>query len=185
MEPLFWEYYEDKFTSHNEWKHALGKLAFFGGVGKKGGVKIDAFNIIDFNYWGGEKLSAVRTLWGQPLIEFHHEFFDATFRPLSDCTFDASDWFTINGKNAHGYYQNFLSLFIRHGILFENFMLDEKEFTFTRDVVLPAFIAVCRATGRKPLIVPLEPTTIEGERFWMCYPDKSKLFVLDKLNGNS
>jgi len=183
MQPLFWEYHTDMFTPRNEWKHALGKLAFFGGVGKKGGLKIDAFNIIDFNSWSGEKLSAVRTLWGQSLVEFHHEFFNASFRPLSNCAFDASRWFATNGKHAHGYYQNFLSLFIRHGILFENFMLNEKEFTFTRDVVMPAFIAVCNETGYKPLIVPLEPTAIEGERFWMCYPEKTKSFVLERLQS--
>ena len=35
--PLFWEYYEDKFTPNNYLKLSLGKLKFLLGIGKKQG----------------------------------------------------------------------------------------------------------------------------------------------------
>lgn len=181
LEPLFFEYLEDKFTSNNEWKHALGKLFFYAGKGKKGGSKIESFNVIDFNQFNGKKISEVRTLWGQSLVDFHHEFFNARYREADAAFFDASAWFKHHGPSALEYYKSFLALFVRHGILFENFMIDQKEIAFTREIFLPAFIAVSEELGLKPLIVNLEPTEIEGDRFWMCHPVEDKEFVLAKL----
>lgn len=182
LEPLFWEYHQDKFTSNNEWKHSLGKLFFYQGKGKKGGAKIDTAKIIDFNTWNGKPLHEVTTLWNQPLIDFHHEFFSARFREVGSIFFDATDWFIRQGKQASKYYESFLTLFVRHGILFENFMLDQKEVEFTEKVFLPAFFAVWEKTGQKPLIVSLEPTDIEGDQFWICHPEEHKDFVIQKLD---
>ncbi|MEO5646122.1 MAG: hypothetical protein ABIQ91_01460 [Candidatus Paceibacterota bacterium] len=181
IQPLFWEYYDDKFTSNNEWKHSLGKLAFYKGKGKKGGSKIDTVNIIDFNVSNGKKISEVKTLWGQSLVDFHHEFFDTRFRPGTGLYFDATKWFSQNGGTAKSYYKHFLALFVRDGILFENFMLDEKEYSFTKEVFLPAFLQVWHETGQKPLIVSLEPTDIEGDQFWICHPDEDRDFIVNKM----
>jgi hypothetical protein len=38
LKPLFFEYYKDKFTSNNEFKHSLGRLLFYKGRGKKDGM---------------------------------------------------------------------------------------------------------------------------------------------------
>jgi len=72
---------------------------------------------------------------------------------------------------ADKYYTPFTALFIKDAILFENFMLDSKEISFTKDIFLSAFIEVYRKTGCKPLIVALEPTDIEGDEFWPCHPN--------------
>lgn len=181
LRPLFWEYYADKFTSNNEWKHSLGKLFFYEGRGKQGGMKLKSKNVVDFNKVNGKPFSDVQTLWGQPLIEFHHELYQSRFRNLDGNHFDASDWLSENGKTALSYYESFLSLFLKHGILFENFMLDAKEFEFTRDVFFPAFCRVYAQTGLKPLVVALEPTDIEGDQFWICHPDDDREFVEAKL----
>lgn len=185
LKPLFWEYYSDKFTSNNECKRTLGKLFFFKGKGKNGGLKIDSTNIIDFNNYNGHPISSIKTLWGQNFIDFHHEFFRSCFRDMTDTFFDSSEWFKLNGKTAQGYYKSFLTLFIRNGILFENFLLDEREKSFTENVFMSAFIDIHNELGLKPLIVALEPTNIEGNQFWLCYPGENEKYVEAKLNSAS
>ncbi len=180
LEMLFWEYLEDKFTSNNEWKHSLGRLLFYKGKSASGDPIIEAKTIVDFAHFDGAKLSSVETLWGQNLVEFHHEFIEKRFRNVHHTFFDASTWCKENGGGSEGYYRPYLSLFIKYGILFENFMLDSKEIAFTRKVFLPAFIEVYKKTGHKPLVVSLEPTDIEGDRFWLCHPYEDKEFVLEK-----
>jgi hypothetical protein len=178
LNPLFWEYYEDKFVSNNEVKYHLGKLNFFKGVGKKGGLKLENKNIIDFNSCNGKKLCRVKTIFDESLISFHHRFFEKTYKKLPpDYFFDASDWFKTHGGNAANYYKNYLSLFVANAIEFENFMLDEKELSFTKELFLPAFCQVIKEFGVKPLIVALEPTNIETSELWMCYPYSSKKFI--------
>ncbi len=182
LEPLFWEYYDDKFTSNNEWKHSLGKLSFYNGKGKKGGSKVDTLKIIDFNTSNGKKISEVSTLWGQSLVDFHHEFFNERFRTHKGTCYDATAWFSRNGSTAQSYYEHFLTLFVRHGILFENFVLDDPiEAAFTKEIFLPAFLKVWKKIGNKPLIVSLEPTDIEGDKFWICHPGEHKDFIVQKL----
>ncbi len=183
---VFWEYYQDKFTSNNEWKHSLGKLKFYNGMGKKHGMKVDRVSIIDFNSFVGKKISEVKTLWNQSIVSFHHDFFKKTYGNIGGGKFyDASSWFAFQGSSAENYYTPFLSLFIKDGILFENFMLDTKELSFTRDIFLPAFFEVIRLTGKKPLIVALEQPDTETNEFWLCHPGSGRGFVDRKLKLNS
>lgn len=183
--PMFFEYSEDKYTDNNEWKYYLGKMLFYSGKGKNGGEKISNMNIIDFNTSRGKKINAVKTIWGQNLVDFHHEFFRETYinKNKEIVLFDASEWFSKSGGSAKEYYKNFLALFVSHGILFENFMIDVKELEFTKNIFLPAFIKVLNETGKKPLIVALEPTKIESSLFWMCHPSDTKEFVNSKINS--
>jgi hypothetical protein len=185
LTPLFFEYLNDKYTDNNDWKYYLGKMPFFSGKGKKGGEKITWLNVIDFNTSRGKKINEVKTLWGQSLADFHHELFDEAYQKKEKNVtfFDASEWFSKSGGTAKDYYKNFLTLFISHGILFDNFMLDAKEMMFTRDIFLDAFIQVYQDTGGvKPLIVALEPTEVESNLFWFCHPYSSKSFVDKKLS---
>ena len=182
LKPLFWEYHQDKFVAKNEVKYYLGMLAFFLKRGKKGGLVCEYEKIIDFNSSNGKKLSEVKTVWDQDLISFHHSLFNTTYRVFSpEVFFDASDWLKNHGGTALDYYKNYLMLFITHGILFENVMLDSKEISFTREIFLPAFIDVMKRTGSKPIIVALEPTEIETDEFWMCHPHSSKELVNNTL----
>ncbi len=177
MKPLFLEYYEDKFTSNNAWKLYLGKLAFYEGVGKKGGAKINYETIIDFNKYNGKKISEVETLWGERLTDFHRNLFAHNYLHLDDDIFlDGSEWFRSCGGNAVKYYEIFLALMISNGILLENFMLNKDEFMFTKDIFLPAFKFVSDYFGIKPIIVALSPTLIETEEFWLCQNPKTQLW---------
>jgi len=181
LDPLFFEYTEDKFTSNNPLKHSLGKMHFMGNVGKKGGMNMDATNIIDFVESDGKPINDVKTKWGEELVVFHHRYFNEKFRPMPDSFFNGSRWLMSKGSSASEYYKSFFLLFVRHGVLFENMMLDPKEKIFAEKVFLPAFLSVYNELGLKPLIVALGPTDIEGDRFWMCYPAADKEYVDTKM----
>lgn len=181
IKPLFWEYHDDKFTSNNPIKHSLGKLPVHMGIGKKGGIKLNFKNVIEFNQSNGKKIHEVKTLWNQSLIDFHHEMLEKVFPGAEKYVFNASEWFHKNKGNAKDYYRNYVALFVRNGILFENFVLEGDELEFTRNIFLPAFIEAYEKTGKKPLIVALEPTEIEGDYFWVCHPPEALDFIEAKL----
>jgi len=181
LQPLFWEYHTDKYTPNNELKRTIGRLFFFNGRGKKNGARINSLNVIDFNTSNGKPIGSLMTTWGQSLIDFHHEFFRECYRDIPGSLFDSSDWFQLNGKTSDSYYTAYLSLFLRHGILFENVMLDKSELSFTKNTFLPAFLSLFREFGLKPLIVALEPTKEESDPLWMCYPGPDKKFVEEKM----
>jgi len=172
LRPLFFDHHDDKFVANNEWKYHLGNLCFYQGRNPNGSMRQEYKKIIDFNAYDGHHIPDVKTLWGESLIKFHYHLFAARFPEQVDNLYSASPWLKKH-VSAQDYYPAFLLLFIRNGILFENFMLDKKEFVFTRDIFLPAFLKTWKITGHKPLIVNLEPTDIEGDQFWMCHPQRT------------
>ncbi|MCF7831831.1 MAG: hypothetical protein K9M36_03030 [Candidatus Pacebacteria bacterium] len=169
LQPLFWEYHEDKFTSNNKTKHALGRLHVNKGRGADKRTIVKKYTIFDFNKYNGKKISEIYTDKGERLIDFHHKLLDKVISNASNLAFDSSDWLKKHGDDASLYYSKFLSLFLSHAILFENFMLDESEKDFTVGIFLPAFLEAVRFFGEKPIIIALNPTEIEGEDFWYCY----------------
>lgn len=177
IEPLFFEYHDDKLIYKNPWKYHLGKLKFFQGAGKGGGMKTESREIINFDTWHGKKISTVKTLWGQSLVDFHHQVFLKRHPGLEKSLFDGSSWYDANGVEPKEFYKRFLALFIKNGILFENFLLDYKEIDFTRKIILPAFFDVMLEFNLKPLIVALEPTEIEGNDFWLFHPWSNETHV--------
>jgi len=182
LTPVFGEYSSDKFTSNNLSKYYLGKIAFHFGFGKKNGAKIKYKNIIDFNKANGKPLSSITTHWNQNLVDFHRELFLLKYPQFTDeFFFDISKWLTKNGGNAKFFYNKFLALFVRHGILFENFMLEKEELKFTKEYFLPAFFKAWEDLGEKPIIIALAPTEVEGDLFWFYYPPEFLKNIEDKL----
>lgn len=172
IEPLFLEYYKDKFTPNNYTKKYLGKLAFYAGTGKKGGHIVEYLKIIDFNNSNGKKIEEVKTLKEQSLIDFHHSLFSLQGHSHinKEHFFDASSWFKTCGGKASSYYYFYIALMIQNGILFENFMpTDKSERDFVNKVFLKNFILIKNYFNLKPIIVALNPTEIENEEFWLCY----------------
>lgn len=170
MEPVLLEYLDDKLALENKSKYFLCKLTFFEGFGKHGGLKTTKIPVVNFNSVSGHPISSISTVSQQPLVEMHHEFFRRAFGRFADNVCDISRWYKENGGCASQYYDFFLSIFVKNGILFENFLLAKAEINFTRDIFLKAFVRVWQRTGYKPLIVALEPTTIEGDEFLYYYP---------------
>lgn len=169
FKPLVFEYINDKFCTKNNDKLRLAKMPFFIGRNKKGDAIIKNHTVLDCAHADGKQCNKVQTLWGEKFVEFHHRLF--SFNTTDIEIFDASLWFMTNGKSAKQYYQNFLSLFVCNGILFENFLMDEREGRFTSEVVIPAFEKVQTYFGAKPLIVPAIPEDEIDDIYWWCYPE--------------
>ncbi len=172
LEPLFGEYSDDVFFSINEQKKYWGKIMYF----ESPDIFQNHTKIIDFKICEGKKISEIKTLKGQLLVDFHHGLFEKTSVPVSqDAFYNISVWLHRHGKKAKNYYRPVLAWFIQHAMLFENFVLkDPKELTFIKNIFLPAFINVYKETGCKPLIINLLPTDIEDRKFWFCHPKNTE-----------
>ena len=170
FQPLILEYTHDRFNNRNEWKFSLAKLRFHKGHNRLGESIFENRTIIDINASNNVPIREIRTEWGEPLHEFHHRLFGTLFPQFTDAPYDLSEWLHVYGPTAKEYYKAFLSLFLKDGILFENFLFDGKEASFTDTVILPALEELRNESGYKPLIIPLEPTTIEGDQFWLSHP---------------
>ncbi len=183
LRPLILEYLDDMFTNRNDWKYSLGRFFLYKGLDKNSDPIFEAEHIIDFNQSNGKPISSISTHWEQNLVDFHHELFFQTYPNLEENVYDISWWVKENGKDARTYYKAFLSLFLTHGILFENFLLETSEGAFTRNVILPTLLEIQKESGFKPLIVALEPTEIEHQRFWLSHPHKGTYDFLKKKQG--
>jgi hypothetical protein len=168
LRPCLAEFTNDKFVSLNSDKYVLGKMPFFDRKNKKGETMFNSKSIIDFNKYDGQCISAVQTQWGESLVGFHHRLLG--FYPLRAELVEVSSWFNLNGAKAVAYYHHYLTLFICHGILFENFITNEEEERFSKSVVFPAFNQVVEHFGMKPLIVQLVPHEVASDIYWRCYP---------------
>lgn len=170
---VIWEYHDDLFAPENRDKYALGRMGFYGGLGRNGGRRIEYMRIIDVEAMNRRRLKDITTFRDESLIDFHHRLLAAECPEIgADALYDGSQWFADHGGNARQYYAGFVSLFLRHAILFETFVLqDAGEREFTREVFLPAFNKLTQTTGLKPLVVQAEREDWEGDEFWQLYPE--------------
>ena len=180
LQPLILEYTNDQFNDRNEGKYFLGKLCFHKGRNHKAEMIWENARIIDFNGSNNRPINSIKTIWGESLVDFHHGLFSRSFPKHAGNISDISDWLHTFGPRPKEYYKPFLSLFLRDGILFENFHPGGKETTFTRDIILPALTAIREESGYKPLIVTIEPTEIEEDRFWHAHAYHEKAFLEEK-----
>ena len=169
----------DKFVAHNPLKYALGRLSFCKKMtSSSNGCQEDfeTLRIIDFNEAAGKPLRDVKTVWGEGFVEFHNRLFQEVCGKAEFSICDESTW--MNGRfrsNALEYYRHLLPFFIAHGVMFEDYLInDMKERDFVETHILPAFDEAERTFGFRPLITSLVPTSIESGRFWLAYPHKVK-----------
>jgi hypothetical protein len=178
---------EDRFVPKNQLKKALGKLPISTGISMKDGQcheRYEYVNIIDFSRTDGKKFSEIETLWGESLSDFHA----GLFKELANHTVqivDESAWINRTHRgNLLAHYKKFLALFIVHGILFEDYALEDKEEArFIEGVLRPAFRFVEREFGCRPLIAQLTPTSVESPTFWISYPKRVLDIVREKSNA--
>ncbi|MDO8659313.1 MAG: hypothetical protein Q7K54_01805 [Candidatus Parcubacteria bacterium] len=165
--PVFFECYDDKFTSNNKFKHSLGQLHIQNGKNKNDKDMLEKITIIDFNKSNGKKLHEVKTTWGESLVDFHHRLF--TTHDINDIHFlDEKDWNKESGnEKPDQFYLKFFLLNTCFGILFENFLTSKgPEGDFTKKIILPAIDKVVNLTGVKLLIVPIGPLEVEDDDLW-------------------
>jgi hypothetical protein len=167
LHPIFLEYFDDKFTSNNKYKHSLGQLHIQNKIDKNGNKVVENITIIDFNESNGKRLKDIKTLWGESLIDFHKNLFKL-YGLENFSFFEETDWYQKNNEKPIDFYTKFFLLVTCFGILFENFLPleDNTEGKFTRDVVLPALKNATDLAGVKPLIVPVESIDSENDDFW-------------------
>ena len=177
LEPLCFEYYDDKFVGKNDLKYYLCKLYFDMGEGKRGGRKTDCFKVVDFDKLEGKRFSDIRTLENKSLIDFHHDMLSKIDQNINFQTIDFSDWFNKTRNESEYYYLYYLALFLCHGILFENFLVNKEEKDFTENKVLPSFYKLEEMFGVRPLIVPLSYFADEAHQHWQHYPESFKKHI--------
>lgn len=174
------EYCSDKFVAKNKAKYFLGKLVFYDGIGKNNGEKISNLKVINFNSAEGKSFTNIDTNFKCNLVDFHHSLLSELPLTVNYKVKDISQWLSRNGDISKRYYLNFLALFICGGILFENYVLDEKEKKFTLKIVVPAFKMLKEIFGVAPLIVPFIPLEDADSDYWNYYPEEIKVILKKK-----
>ena len=167
LPPLCMEHLDDIFFTINKNKMSLARMSFIGA-----GNSVDTFDIVNFKANDKKHIHDVCTLWGESLVDFHHKLADFYLNDVEH--FDISGWYGERGGCSTRYYPFLLALFIRNGILFENFLDDGREAEFTHNVVIPTFERIVEHFGCKPLIVRISPKDEESSNRW-CYYEMSKI----------
>jgi len=179
LQAIILEYYGDKFVSAgNPFKRALGKLPIYEQTATDGRDIVHYRTVVDFNSYVGKPLSTVQCTNGKSLIKFHHELMRkmADFNTERFCV-DASLWFQANGASAHGYYEQFLTLFVRDAILFEEVLPTVSEEHFADEVIIPAFEKVTSKFALRPLIVELIPRNKARRIYWDSYSKDVEKYI--------
>lgn len=167
LNPVIPEFKKDKYTMINPVKYYFANLRV-----ENEDKTHNVINIVDEDYFNGKKLCDVKTLWGEDLIQFHHEMFRNNFNDFENNIFDISEWFSKNGRRSGKFYIYLLSLFVRNAVLFENYLDSGEEGELFRKIVLPSFRKVEEIFGCKPLIVQLLPEESEKNPHWYSYDNK-------------
>lgn len=167
LRPLAVESLQDRFYRHNVDKMCLGEMAF---LDKANGNEAHRVKVIDIKRNHMKAFSEIETLLGEAFVKFHHRLYDKYATDVQ--RFDASDWFYSHGKTAKRYYPYLLSLFVCHGIIFEDFVTnEEEEERFSRNVVFPAFEKITKRFGVRPLIVHIYTEEELSQQHCWCYPE--------------
>lgn len=181
--PVITEFSEDKYVTQNPLKRALARMGFQQGYNCHGQPLVEFVNVLNDNQQG-RSLGDLQTFWGQCLFDFHHELLaHALNGGRHPVIFDCSPQHAHVDGTASAYYREFLLRnCLADCILFDDFLLEGKELSFTRDVVIPAFEAVTAEFGFKPLIVRLSSSEEEDSPHWFWYSGELKSFVQKRLS---
>ena len=178
------EYLDDRYLSINSLKHCLGKMFFHTGTNKNGGKIFIPQKVVDFNHADKKIIKDVETIAGTKLVDLHHKILCEEFPQIKFNIKDISDWVNRNGKTPDIFYPKFLALFLRNGILFENFLLNKEEKKLTETIIVPAIAMLEKQFGYKPLIVRIFPKEKESDPFWYYYSKYIKNYLRDKKGNN-
>lgn len=176
LKPVAFEYTDDQFVTTNFDKASLAKMIFYHGKNDNGEMITSSQHAIDLTGKEEKKvIKEIETLWGENFVDFHHRTLNSFYEDVE--IHDGSEWYHKMGKHAKDYYKYVLALYIRNGILFENFLLTKNEEKFTKEILLPAFEHVYKEFGIKPLIVPICPQDEADRKYWFYYPEFIKMFL--------
>lgn len=178
--PVLLNYENDLFSCLSRSKYLLGKMAFFSGYGKSGGMKVEFKKVIDFDGAEGKKLNEIKTVFGDDLMTFHKKIFNERYHFLERSEYDIT--LLSNSILASEIYKFLFFLSIINGVFLEHFLFSGLEKKFVDEIVFPAFRFVWESTGYKPLVVPFEPTDNDDADFWHYYYFNIKDIIENKYN---
>lgn len=166
---------DDVFVGNNILKHNLGKLKIQSGYNKNHQPIYKHETIIDFSEAQGTKLKHIETVCDVSLIDFHAEMLNR-LRPTEINIADESDWVSRNHRgNLLEHYKKFLALLIVHGIMFEYYEDEDRDFVY--NILIPAYKFVKQKFGHAPLITFLVDPREELEKDWNAYPSSVQPYV--------
>lgn len=180
---------KDLFVPSNQMKKALCKLSISCGVSQCGDKLNEQFqnvSIVDINHASGKRFEEIKTHWGENLIDFHARLF-TKFMGGNIRNPDDALWIDRHHRgNLLEHYKNFLALFVVHGILFEDYVMEDKhEADFVKKILRPACRFIEKRFGLRPIIVPLVPKTFESSRFWVSYPKEVLDIVRESIRNHT
>lgn len=168
------------FVANNELKISLAKLPVVSGLSRSGDEIIQNVTIVDFSTNQGKPMNEILTKSGETLPEFHHNLFKSVYPNLPEIV-DESQWIDRNNRNnIREQYKKMLALLCVHGIMFESYMPNESKFVL--EVVKPAFDAIEKEIGVRPLIVEHISPDLELTRNWNSYSQVVRDFVQERTN---
>lgn len=158
--PVWFSYTGDKFSTESKLKRSYLHPVYCDGCGRNKGLKLRTERLVaDMNRYSGRTLDQISTLHGVSLVEYHHEHLQQMYPDALTC--DNTQWLKKIGTGANAakkYYCAYLSLFLAHAVLFEDYHGGESGTAldnFTSEVFEPAYAEVAKLFGVSPLIVKL------------------------------
>lgn len=162
LHPFWFEYTADDYADKSNYKRSLLRPTLCFGRGRRGGLRLRKEILVDNEgLWRGRSLSTINTDHGGKLVEWHHKLQDQMldgFLAQSPKRTDCSGWLAKVSPAARGYYEAYLSMFVAHAVLFEDYHGGESGTSlddFTGGIFEPAWKRVAERFGVSPLIVRL------------------------------
>jgi hypothetical protein len=175
IQPMCFETVEDKFVKENFTKLGLTNLPVMTGLTKDGKTIAEKVKIIDFNQTREKRMCDIKTLWGEPLVDFHHWWLRTIFPVMENRVVDIYKWIKNNGATPEEYYPAVMAFALCYYILFDDYDLLAAEDEFTLNAVLPAFKKIETEFGLCPLIVKIsKPGEHTADPYWWCYAKETR-----------
>lgn len=158
LHPVWMEYRGDKmFTGSNSKRSLCHPKLSEGRRNKNNELIVVTQKLTNPSQWEGKQLDTILFESGQPMIGWHNAHQDKMLAGEQYSRFDITPWYRTIGQ-VREYYIGLLSLFVSHGVLFEDYHGGESGGgldSFTQEVFTPAWELVRNKFGVEPLIVKL------------------------------
>ena len=181
LQPVWIGYEQDWFSSDSPIKRSYLHPKVARRLGKNGQPVVRTEKWCNIEDWVGRRLSEILTKRGDSLVRLHHTILRESYPGAK--IFDISS-FLRQYMGPREYYQPWLSMFIAHGILFEDYHGGEsgdRLDSFTAEVFEPAAEGLRNRFGVYPMITPMPWYSHFG-----VYPQGKLLpncFQAETLNG--
>jgi len=155
LTPVCLEYTGDRMNSNSNYKKSLIHPKFFERFGRNGGMVTRKHKLARILKWVDKPLSSVVLDDGQLLLDFHHGLIAKLYPQY--LYGDNSLW-VKNIGGAKQYYPAFLSLFLAHAVLFEDYHGGESGEALTslsETLFAPTFARLEQQFGVAPIIVKM------------------------------